>query len=111
MISINDILFLIIFFVLNAFSGEKFSGCPNGWIDGKIVSMGCLYFNHSQSLTWFEAAQSCQQGQTGARLIEILTAEVRRPCYFSLSNHVQINHISFSKWTSLRWIFSFSKHR
>ena len=108
MISMNN-LFLL-FFVQNIASCKESSGCPNGWIDGSLASMGCLYFNHSQPLTWFEAAQSCQQGQTGAKLIEILTSEVRLPIitvYQSMFSSI----IFLSKWTSLRWIFSFSKHR
>ena len=64
----------VIMFVLNIASCK--SNCPNGWIDGGLVDMGCLYFNHSQPLSWFEAAKSCQQEYPGAKLVEILTSEV-----------------------------------
>ena len=85
----------VILFGLNIAYSTEFSNCPNGWIDGSLVVMGCLYFNHSQPLTWFEAAKACQQGQTGAKLIEILSSEVRLS--FTVRYRIiLLNNISFS---------------
>ena len=78
----------VILFGLNIAYSTEFSNCPNGWIDGSLAVMGCLYFNHTQPLTWFEAAKSCQEGHTGATLVEILTSEVRWPHYFFLLYHI-----------------------
>ena len=51
--------------------------CPVGWIDGSVVGMGCLHFNHTEDMTMLEAAVSCQQGMDNATLVEILTSAVR----------------------------------
>ena len=92
MISIKYIFLLSI---LNIVSCKELTNCPNGWIDGSLVVMGCLYFNHSQPLTWFEAAKACQHGQTGAKLIEILSSEVRLS--FTVKYRIiLLNNISFS---------------
>ena len=50
--------------------------CPDGWVDGTFVDMGCLLFNHTEMVTWLEGAQSCQQGYERASYIEILTSQV-----------------------------------
>ena len=50
--------------------------CPVGWIDGSVVGMGCLHFNHTEDMTMLEAAVSCQQGMDNATLVEILTSAV-----------------------------------
>ena len=51
--------------------------CPVGWIDGELIGMGCLHFNHTEPTTWLDAAVSCQQGMNNATLVEILTSDAR----------------------------------
>ena len=50
--------------------------CPEGWIDGSLVDMGCLFFNLTEELTWLESMQSCQTGYENAFAVEILSPEV-----------------------------------
>ena len=50
--------------------------CPDGWVDGSLVDMGCLYFNLTEPMTWFESMQSCQLGYENAAAVEIISAEV-----------------------------------
>ena len=52
--------------------------CPDGWIDGSFVDMGCLYFNHTESMTWLENMKSCQTGYENAAAVEIITSEVEK---------------------------------
>ena len=50
--------------------------CPYGWVDGSSVSMGCLFFNLTESMTWLESMKSCQLGHQNADAVEIISAEV-----------------------------------
>merc|ERR1719402_1866402 len=46
--------------------------CPDKWMDGRIVDMGCLNFNTS-NFTWIEASRHCM-AQDGF-LVQILNKE------------------------------------
>ena len=81
----------LILFILNIASCKESSNCPNGWIDGSLVSLGCLYFDHSQPLAWSQAAKSCQQQQPGAKLVEILTSEVTAGTFIIISERFLFN--------------------
>ena len=48
--------------------------CPETWIDGSVVGLGCLLFDSSLDLTWEEANNFCQF-TNNATLLEILTEE------------------------------------
>ena len=48
--------------------------CPEPWVDGSSVGLGCLLFNSSLALTWDEANNFCQF-TSNATLLEILTEE------------------------------------
>ena len=52
--------------------------CPNGWdgwIDGKSVNLGCLYFNRNIAMSWYEAKDYCKalgfEHHHDAHLVEI----------------------------------------
>ena len=48
--------------------------CPETWIDGSAVGLGCLLFDSSLDFTWDEANNFCQF-TSNATLLEILTEE------------------------------------
>ena len=51
--------------------------CPKGWIDGSFVELGCLYFNHTEYMTWLDCLKYCQSfSWNDTAAIEIITAEV-----------------------------------
>ena len=58
--------------------------CPDGWVDGSLVDMGCLYFNLTEPMTWLESLDSCQIGNENASAVEIISAEVE--IHFLLPN-------------------------
>ena len=79
------LLFLNATFVNGEEMSQVFQGnCPAGWIDGSVVEMGCLHFNHTESMIMLDAAVSCQQGMTNATLIEILTSAVKSDYFISI---------------------------
>ena len=48
------------------------SPCPDGWADGTLVGMGCLYFHSDVRMTWDEADNLCQESYNG-KLVSIET--------------------------------------
>merc|ERR1711992_418680 len=52
--------------------------CPDGWVDGSSVDMGCLFFNITEryGMTWSESMKTCQLGHENAALVEIISTEV-----------------------------------
>ena len=50
------------------------SNCPEGWVDGTAVNLGCLFFNRTAKLTWDDASSMCQMG-SDSTLIDITTQE------------------------------------
>ena len=58
--------------------------CPDGWVDGSFVDMGCLFFNTNEPMTWLESMRSCQLRHENASGVEIISAEVF--IEFKLSN-------------------------
>merc|ERR1712012_1314358 len=40
--------------------GEAARNCPNGWVDGTYVGMGCFLFNASQKYILDDAQSYCQ---------------------------------------------------
>ena len=50
------------------------SPCPDRWVDGTLVGMGCLYFHSDAGMTWDEADNLCQESYNG-RLVSIETEE------------------------------------
>ena len=70
----NNWKYFLLFFLLPPTLTRE--ACPHGWMDGTVVDMGCLFFNHTAQVTWLEGVQSCQQGFEGASYVEIRTPEV-----------------------------------
>merc|ERR1719186_196062 len=64
---------LLVIFAVGA-SDASARNCPNYWVDGTFVDMGCFLFNTTASMTLEEASQYCQ-GVENASLIEIHTQE------------------------------------
>ena len=62
--------------------------CPDGWVDGSFVDMGCLYFNLTEPVTWLESLQSCQLGYENAAAVEITSAEVGNLYSFHFKSYV-----------------------
>ena len=56
------------------FKGGIAALCPETWIDGTAVGLGCLLLDGRQDLTWDEANNFCQF-TNNATLLEILTEE------------------------------------
>ena len=50
------------------------SSCPDRWVDGTLVGMGCLYFYSDAKLTWDDADMLCQESYDG-KLVSIETEE------------------------------------
>ena len=51
--------------------------CPEGWVDGSFVDLGCLYFNHTEYMTWLDCLKYCQAfSWNDTAAVEIITAEV-----------------------------------
>merc|ERR550519_406365 len=48
--------------------------CPHGWVPATYVDMGCLKFNTTNPMTWYDANTYCQKVENGI-LVEIQTAE------------------------------------
>merc|ERR1712039_536203 len=48
------------------------AGCPEGWVDGYPVNIGCLLFDMSQRTHWGTANNHCQF-QAGGTLAEVAT--------------------------------------
>ena len=48
------------------------SPCPDRWVDGTLVGMGCLYFHSDAGMTWDEADTLCQESYNG-KLVSIET--------------------------------------
>merc|ERR1711953_187801 len=56
---------------------EANAGCRGSWLDASSVGMGCLLFNSTEKLSFFQASQYCKPqyiGNTSA-LVEVLTVE------------------------------------
>ena len=62
------------FFIGILLKGGNAALCPETWIDGSAVGLGCLLLDSSQDLTWDEANNFCQF-TNNATLLEILTEE------------------------------------
>ena len=59
----------------NGDSQDRSTGnCPEGWVDGTAVKLGCLFFNATAQLTWDDASSMCQMG-SDSTLIDITTEE------------------------------------
>ena len=52
--------------------------CQNGWVDGTSVGMGCLYFNHNETMHWMNYTEYCQLELDNARAVEIHSPKVQR---------------------------------
>ena len=50
------------------------AACPEGWVDGSLVDMGCLKFISEQHYSWDDANNYCQNEENAAPL-EIHTEE------------------------------------
>ena len=57
--------------IIEAISDVKqgLEGCQDGWIDGKSLKLGCLYFHGQSAMTWPDASKYCQNHDS--HLIEI----------------------------------------
>ena len=51
---------------------EADQACPTPWVDGTLLSLGCLLFNSTIDYTWEDASVYCQ-GEENATLVEIWT--------------------------------------
>ena len=75
-----SIVLLIIFPVLascDEVSPLSQGHCPEGWVDGSFVDLGCLYFNHTEYMTWLDCLKYCQAfSWNDTAAVEIITAEV-----------------------------------
>jgi hypothetical protein len=44
------------------------AACPEGWVDGSVVDMGCLKFISEQHYSWDDANNYCQNEENAAPL-------------------------------------------
>merc|ERR1711874_963319 len=56
---------------------EANAGCKGSWLDASSVGMGCLLFNSTEKMSFFEASQYCKSQYIGntSTLVEVLTVE------------------------------------
>merc|ERR1719450_2107389 len=66
--------FTLILYLVTGGAEDISSSCPPHWEQATWVDMGCLLFNSTTPLTWFDANTYCQT-QENAALVEILTEE------------------------------------
>ena len=66
-------------FVLSYFLSIKallaIENCPNGWLDARILNMGCLNFNGTKSMAWNDAQDFCHSLNINSHLVEIFSEE------------------------------------
>merc|ERR1719410_445828 len=64
-------LFALNIIISNVLGGQVADyNCPEHWLDGSHVDMGCLLINRTEPMTWEEANKYCQSVEDAA-LVEI----------------------------------------
>ena len=65
--------YLALFGMLFCFSlaTVKAVDCPNGWVDGSSVEMGCLGYYSNYFINWTEAQDYCNNLPHDSHLVEI----------------------------------------
>ena len=72
--------------------------CPDRWVDGTLVGMGCLYFHSDAGMTWDEADNLCQESYNG-KLVSIET-EAQHDFVMMLISFLADNDHAHYWWTS-----------
>ena len=61
--------------ILTSLLSSSEAVCPDTWVDGSLVSMGCLLFHTEGFLTWDDASAFCLTQHERARLVAIETEQ------------------------------------
>ena len=69
------LLFARIFVLCHSLPEPERGPCEGSWVDGSLVSMGCLLFHTKDYLTWDDAAAFCLTQHQGAKLVAIETEQ------------------------------------
>ena len=48
--------------------------CPDGWVDARSVSLGCLFFE-GKTMSWWDAHFACRRRSKDAILLEVFKVE------------------------------------
>ena len=74
------------------------SSCPDTWVDGTLVGMGCLYFHSDAGMTWDQADYLCQESYNG-KLVSIET-EAQHDFVMMMILFLADNNHAHYWWTS-----------